>query len=54
MQTSARGIMMAEVPIEVFRDAVLKVVKLNARFVHLMAQVPACTSGLCSSEQALR
>lgn len=33
MQTSARGIMMAVVPIELFRDAVLKVVKLNARFV---------------------
>lgn len=33
MQSSSRGIMMAELPIEKFEEAVLKVVKLNERFV---------------------
>ena len=33
MQTSSRGIMMAEVPIELFEKAVLEAVKLNLRFV---------------------
>ena len=33
MQLSARGILMAEVPIEVFKKAILKVVRMNKRFV---------------------
>jgi len=33
MQNSAKGIMMAEVPSELFRDAVIKAVKMNERFV---------------------
>lgn len=33
MQASCRGIMMAEVPEELFKQAVLKVVKLNEKFV---------------------
>ncbi|RLD80992.1 MAG: branched chain amino acid aminotransferase [Bacteroidetes bacterium] len=33
MQMSARGILMAEVPIEVFKKAILKVVRMNKRFV---------------------
>ena len=33
MQQSARGIMMAEVPTELFKEVVQKVVKLNERFV---------------------
>ena len=33
MQASARGVMMAEVPAEVFKEAVFKVVKLNADYV---------------------
>ncbi|OIP83764.1 MAG: branched chain amino acid aminotransferase [Porphyromonadaceae bacterium CG2_30_38_12] len=33
MQDSSKGTMMAQVPVEVFEEAVLKVVKLNERFV---------------------
>ncbi|OQA02256.1 MAG: Branched-chain-amino-acid aminotransferase [Bacteroidetes bacterium ADurb.Bin408] len=33
MQNSARGIMMAEVPTSLFKEAVLKAIKLNERFV---------------------
>ncbi|MDD3876293.1 MAG: branched-chain amino acid aminotransferase [Bacteroidales bacterium] len=33
MQSSARGVLMAEVPSEIFKAAVFKVVKLNERFV---------------------
>lgn len=33
MQSSARGIMMAEVPSPLFKEAVLKAIKLNERFV---------------------
>ena len=33
MQSSSRGIMMAQLPVEKFEEAVLKVVKLNERFV---------------------
>ncbi len=33
MQSSARGIMMAEVPPELFKDAVFKAVKLNEKYV---------------------
>ena len=33
MQMSARGILMAEVPTEVFKKAILKVVRMNKRFV---------------------
>jgi len=33
MQNSARGILMAEPPIELFKEAITKVVKLNERFV---------------------
>src|SRR5512146_115150 len=33
MINSARGVMMAEVPLEMFTDAIVKVVKLNIRFV---------------------
>jgi branched-chain amino acid aminotransferase len=33
MQSSCRGIMMAEFPVEMFEEAVLKAVKLNERFV---------------------
>lgn len=33
LQNSAKGIMMAEVPTELFREAVEKVIKLNERFV---------------------
>jgi branched-chain amino acid aminotransferase len=33
LQQSSRGILMAEVPIELFKEAVRKVVKLNERFV---------------------
>jgi len=39
MQDSARGIMMAEVPVELFEEAVVEAVKLNLRFV------PPCESG---------
>ena len=33
MQMSARGILMAEVPVEVFKKAIFKVVRMNKRFV---------------------
>lgn len=33
MQSSSRGIMMAELPVEIFENAVRKVVKLNERFI---------------------
>lgn len=33
MQSSSRGIMMAELPVEIFEEAVRKVVKLNERFI---------------------
>ncbi|MFO8088054.1 MAG: aminotransferase class IV, partial [Bacteroidales bacterium] len=33
MKNSAEGIMMAEVPKEIFKEAILKVVKLNAEYV---------------------
>jgi branched-chain amino acid aminotransferase len=33
LQSSSRGTMMAELPVEVFEEAVLKVIKLNERFV---------------------
>ena len=33
MQSSSRGIKMAELPVEMFEEAVRKVVKLNERFV---------------------
>lgn len=33
LQSSSRGIMMAELPVETFEEAVIKVVKLNERFV---------------------
>jgi len=33
MQSSARGVLMAEVPSEIFKEAVVKAVKLNERFV---------------------
>jgi len=33
MQNSSKGIMMAEVPAELFKEAIFKVVKLNERFV---------------------
>lgn len=33
LQRSASGIRMAEVPIEIFKEAIYKVVKLNARFI---------------------
>lgn len=33
MQSSARGVLMAEPPLELFRDAVFTAVKLNSRFV---------------------
>ncbi len=33
MQHSARGVLMAEVPSELFRDAIIKAVKLNERFI---------------------
>jgi len=33
MQRSARGILMAEVPIELFHEAIVKAVKLNERFI---------------------
>lgn len=33
MQSSARGILMAEVPDEIFKEAIKKVIKLNERFV---------------------
>ncbi|MBN2683493.1 MAG: branched-chain amino acid aminotransferase [Bacteroidales bacterium] len=33
MQSSARGILMAEVPDNIFKEAIIKVIKLNERFV---------------------
>ncbi len=33
MQSTSRGIMMAELPTELFRDAVVKAVKMNERFI---------------------
>jgi branched-chain amino acid aminotransferase len=33
MQSSAQGVMMAEVPIELFKEAIIKVINLNKRFV---------------------
>lgn len=33
MQSSARGVMMAEVPAEIFKEAIFKVVKLNEKYV---------------------
>ncbi len=39
LQSSCRGIMMAELPVEIFENAVVEAVKRNARFV------PPCESG---------
>ncbi len=33
MQSSSRGIMMAELPVEIFQEAVRKVIRLNERFI---------------------
>lgn len=51
---SAGGIMMAEFPIEKFREAIMKVVQLNRRFIPLMDQERPFTSGLCCMEAVPR